>query len=129
MRSQLQNAGLTDPFTVVYDDTTAAGRRVIVWGGTGALFGIGTPDKELDSFFSSAGASLSGGTVGPRIDVAPGSVGGKAQCAKISGLGATASMCAWSGDKALLGFIFNGITPEKSGQEVQSMLPAIVVKS
>jgi hypothetical protein len=128
MKTQMENAGLSDPFTVVYDDTAAAGRKVIVWGGTGPLFGVVSADKQLDSFFSSAGANTGGGSLGARSNVDPGSVGGKAQCAKVNGLGATMSMCAWSGNAALLGFIFTGVSPDKSGPVVHTMLPAIVVK-
>ena len=41
----------------------------------------------------------------------------------------TMTLCAWLGDNAVVGFIFSGITPDKSGAQVRSMLPAIVVKS
>ncbi len=128
MRDQMRNAGMDDPFAVIYEDTTSPGRTAIVWGGTGKAFGAGGSERQLDAFFTSAGKNLGGGSLGQRVATDPGSVGGKAECAKVNGLGVTMTMCAWAGNQALLGFIFTGLTPDKSGPQVRAMLAAIVKK-
>jgi hypothetical protein len=131
MRSMMSSAGLEQPFAVVYDDTAASGREAIVWGGVGTMFGMADPQAELDSFFSSAGDTLgAGATVGTRTNVTPpSSVGGVAQCAQVSGSGVRMALCAWVGNGAVLGFIFTGVTPTQAGDEVNSILTAVVSKS
>lgn len=129
MKDGMRNAGLDDPFAVMYEDTTAKGKVAIAWGGTGSAFGGGGAQAQLDSFFGSAGGQLGGGTVGTRQDVDPGTIGGSAQCAKVDGTGVTMAMCAWAGDNALLGFIISGLTIEKTKDRMRGMLQAIVVKS
>src|SRR6266545_4519149 len=108
--------------------TSSPGRTAMVWGGTGKAFGAGGSERQLDAFFTSAGKNLGGGSLGQRVATDPGSVGGKAECAKVNGLGVTMTMCAWAGNQALLGFIFTGLTPDKSGPQVRAMLAAIVKK-
>jgi hypothetical protein len=129
MRSRLGNAGIQQPFAVSYDDSTAPGRTAIAWGGTGKVFGIGSAKSQLDAFFTSAGKEVGGGSVGARVDVDPGTVGGKAQCAKVDGLGLAMTMCAWAGQDALLGFLFPGVAPDKGAEQMRTMLPAIVVRT
>jgi hypothetical protein len=128
MRDQMRSAGMDDPYAVMYEDTTSPGRTAIVWGGTGKAFG-GSGEQQLNAFFGSAGRNLGGGSLGERVAADPGPTGGKAECAKVSGLGVTMTMCAWAGPQALLGFIFTGLTPDKSGPQLRAMLSAIVVKS
>jgi hypothetical protein len=129
IRQRMVTAGVESPYAVVYEDTSAPGRTAAVWGGTGRAFAIGGPDKQIDAFFSSASKDLGGGTVGARTTVDPGAVGGKAQCAKVDGLGVTMSMCAWAGTDALLGFVFGGLDVTKSTTTMRSMLAVIVAKS
>jgi hypothetical protein len=130
LKGSMSGAGIEDPFAVMYDDTTSKGRLAIAWGGTGSAFGGGDPGAQLDGFFSSAGSSLgSGATVETRQNADPGSVGGKAQCAKVDGTGVVMTMCAWASDNALLGFIISGLTVDKAATRMQQMLQAIVVKS
>src|SRR6266508_7034625 len=97
MRDQMRTAGMDDPYAVIYEDTANAGRTAIVWGGTGKAFGIGSAERQLDAFFSSAGKNLGGGSLGEGVSTDPGAVGGKAECVKVSGLGVTMTMCAWAG--------------------------------
>jgi len=125
MKTQMEAAGLSDPYTAVYEDTS--GQRVVIWGGAGSIFS-GSPDTQLNAFFTSAAKSLNG-TLGPKVAADSGSLGGKAQCSKVSGTGANLSLCAWSGSNALLGFIFTAIAPEKAATNVKTILPAVVVKS
>lgn len=128
LKDDLRTAGTADPFAAGYEDTAAANRPVIVWGGTGVVFGLGGKQKQLDAFFTSAAGELGGGTMGPRLDVDPGPTGGAAQCANVEGLGLTMSMCAWAGQNALLGFLLTGVTPERGADYLHLLLPAVVVK-
>ncbi len=129
MRDLMRNAGMEQPFAVIYDDSAIKGRTAIVWGGTGTLLGISGSDKQLDAFFTAAGKQLGAGNAGARTDVDPGTVGGKAQCTKAEGRGLTMALCAWSGAGGLLGFMFPGVAPDKGSEQVRAMLPAIVVKN
>lgn len=128
LRSTLTNGGIEEPFAVVYEDTAQAGRQVIVWGGTGPIFGTGSRQAQLNGFFSSAGAQLSGGTISDRAPVSAGSVGGLAECEKVSGMGVAMSLCAWIGEDALVGFILTGYSPAEAGEAVPEILSAIVKK-
>jgi len=123
LNSALTNAGLENPFAAVYEDTKNPGRTVAIWGGTGAIFGAGGEQAQLDSFFKSAGAQVAGGK--PQ-SVDPGAVGGKAECVKSSLSGIKASVCAWVGKDALLGFLFSGVAPEAAGTEMRAILPSVV---
>jgi hypothetical protein len=125
LNSQLSKAGLDNPFAAVYQDTKNPARRVIVWGGTGAVFNAGGAQTQLDSFFASAGGQL-GGAKPAAVDA--GSIGGKAECAKSGLSGAKISICAWVGTDALLGFLFNGIEPDAAAAQMRTVLPSIVVK-
>jgi hypothetical protein len=129
IRQRMSTSGVESPYAVVYEDTAAAGRTAVTWGGTGRAFAIGGPDKQLDAFFGSAGKELGGGTIGTRTSVDAGATGGKASCAPVTGLGITMSICAWAGTDALLGFIFTGSAPAKAAEALRAMVAVIVVKS
>jgi hypothetical protein len=128
MLDQMSNAGIEHPFSVGYEDTANKSRLAIAWGGTGRIFAVGGPQQQLDEFFNSAGKSLSGGTVGARQNVNPGSAGGSAQCAPVTGLGVAMALCAWSGGDGLLGVIISGLTADRAGARMHDMLQAIVTK-
>jgi hypothetical protein len=102
---------------------------VVVWGGTGKVFKLGSNSALLDGFFASVGKAVGGGDVTGRTDADPGPVGGKAQCAKTSGTGLSMTICAWSGGGGLLGFMSPGTAVDKAGERMRSMLAAIVVKN
>ncbi|GAA2361466.1 hypothetical protein [Dactylosporangium salmoneum] len=126
MAKQLSAAGIDNPFAAQYQDSSKTSRVAIVWGGTGSIFSVGGPDKQLDSFFKSAFQSLNSTGSAP-IDVQPGSLGGKAQCEKTdSSSGVTISICAWVGNDALLAFMFSQMEPDAAATQVKVMLPAIV---
>jgi hypothetical protein len=128
MLNQMSGAGIDHPFSVGYEDSANKARLAIAWGGTGRIFAVGGPQQQLDEFFSSAGKSLSGGTVGARQNVNPGSAGGTAQCAPVTGLGVAMALCAWSGGDGLLGVIISGLTADRAGARMHDMLQAIVTK-
>jgi hypothetical protein len=123
MSKALTSAGLESPFAAVYEDSKNPARRVVIWGGTGAAFNEGGAQRQIDSFFSSAGSQL-GGAKPATVD--PGATGGKAECAKSGGSGIKVSICAWVGTDALLGFIFNGVEPDAAGAQMRAILPSIV---
>jgi len=125
LNSAMSNAGFEDPFAAVYQDTKNPARRVVIWGGTGTVFSAGGAQKQLDSFFSSAGSQV-GGAKPAAVDAGP--AGGKAECARSGLSGLKVSICAWVGDGALLGFIFNGVEPEAAGAQMRTILPSIAVK-
>jgi hypothetical protein len=124
----MASAGIEEPFAVVYSDASQPGRQVVLWGGTGEIFGMGNRQRQLDAFFSNATSQLQGGKVSERSPVQPGSIGGLAECGKVSGIGATMTLCAWLGDDALLGFIFIGYSPEKSAEMVPGILAAVATR-
>jgi hypothetical protein len=126
LRATLTTGGIEEPFAAVYEDTATSGRQVVVWGGTGPIFGAGSTQAQLDGFFSSAGKQLSGGTISERGPVSPGTVGGVAECEKVSGMGVAMALCAWIGDDALVGFIFTGYAPAEAGSAMPEILSAIV---
>jgi len=123
LNSALTNAGLENPYAAVYEDTKNPGRTVAIWGGTGAVFGAGGEQTQLDGFFKSAGAQVAGGK--PEA-VDPGAIGGKAECVKSSLSGIKASVCAWVGNEALLGFLFSGVEPAAAGTQMRAILPSVV---
>jgi len=123
LSSLMSNAGIKDPFAAVYEDTKHPGRSVAIWGGTGAIFGVGGGQTQLDGFFRSAGSQFAGAK--PQA-VDPGAVGGKAECAKSDNTGMTFAICAWVGTDALLGFLFNGVEPDAAGVQMRAILPSIV---
>lgn len=125
MSSALTNAGLENPFAAVYQDTKNETHRVVIWGGTGAIFNAGGEQKQLDGFFSSLGSQLDG-TKPAAAD--PGPIGGKAECAKSGLSGLKVSVCAWVGTGALLGFIFNGVEPGAAATQMRAILPSIAIK-
>jgi len=125
LNSAMTNAGLENPFAAVYQDTKNPARRVVIWGGTGTIFNAGGAQKQLDSFFSSAGGQLGGAKP---VAVDAGTVGGKAECAKSGLSGLKISICAWVGNGALLGFIFNAVEPDAAGAQMRTILPSIATK-
>ncbi len=127
MRQAMRSAGIADPFAVVYEDSAAPGHSAIAWGGTGSAFGTAGSVAQLDAFFGSSARQIGTGTVGSRTDADPGAVGGTAQCAPVDGTGLSMSICAWAGNRALLGFIFTGLSVAQSGTQMRAMLPAIVI--
>jgi hypothetical protein len=130
MRADMSSAGVEQPFAVVYADSAAKGRRVVVWGGTGALYGIGDAQVQLDEFFSTVGPHLgSHVTVDPATPADAGTTGGTAECAKVNGLGIIAALCAWRGKGAILALIFSGLTPDTAAQHLTAILPALVTTS
>jgi hypothetical protein len=127
LSKSLSDAGVTNPFAAQYQDTTKATKIAAVWGGTGAIFSAGGAQRQLDAFFTGMGKQLNGGQATTPITVDPGSIGGKAECAKTSTSGVTFSACAWVGTNVLLAFLFNGTEPDAAGTQVRLMLPAMVV--
>lgn len=125
LNGAMTSAGLEHPFAAAYQDTKNSGHRVVIWGGTGSIFSAGSPEQELDSFFTSVGNQL--GDAKPAT-VDAGAVGGKAECAKSGASGMRLSICAWVGSDALLGFIFNNVEPDAAGTQMRTILPSIVVK-
>lgn len=130
MRADMSSAGVEQPFAVVYADSAAKGRRVVVWGGTGALYEIGDAQAQLDTFFSTVGPHLgSHVTVDPATPADAGTTGGTAECAKVNGLGIIAALCAWRGEGAILAFMFSGLAPGTAAQHLTTILPALVTTS
>lgn len=127
-RESLRSAGLNQPFDVTYEDSTTAGHTVGLWGGIGKAIGRDGAQTALDAFFASAAKDLGEATLGTRITVATGLVGGKLQCAKVEGLKGTATMCAWSDNGAILGFMFTGLDQDQAAEQAKTILPSIVVK-
>jgi hypothetical protein len=125
LSNAMTNAGLDHPFAAVYQDTKNPGRTVVIWGGTGSAFNAGGAQRQLDSFFTSAGSQL-GGAKPAAVDAGP--AGGKAECAKSGLSGIKLTVCAWVGTNALLGFIFNGVAPDAAGAQMRTILPAIATK-
>jgi hypothetical protein len=125
--AKLSNGGVEHPFGVIYDDAAAPGRTAIVWGTVGKAFGMGAAQTRLDSAFSSTSPLTGTAGFGPRTDVDPGAVSGKAQCAKTEGLGVAMTVCFWSGSDALLGFMFGGLGLNEGKERLLAMLPAIVI--
>lgn len=125
LNKAMTNAGLENPFAAVYEDTKNPARSVVIWGGTGAIFSAGGGQKQLDSFFGSVGSQL--GDAKP-VTVDAGAVGGKAECAKSGLSGIKLTICAWVGNDALLGFLFNAVEPAAAGGQMRTILPSIVVK-
>jgi hypothetical protein len=125
LSSAMTNAGLENPFAAVYQDTKNPGRNVVIWGGTGAIFNAGGAQRQLDSFFSSMSSQLAGTKP---VAVEAGAIGGKAECAKSGLSGLKISICAWVGNGALLGFIFNAVEPDAAGAQMRTILPSIVAK-
>jgi hypothetical protein len=125
-RGDAQGSGLEQPFAVVYEDTAAKGHELLLWGGTSARE-LGDSQAALDTFFSSAGKDFGNGTsLGSRTAANPGSVGGKAECAKVNGLPISTAICAWVGSNALVVFGFLGVSADKAGGQVRTILAAVV---
>src|SRR5262249_38206180 len=61
---QLKQGGLEDPFAAAYRE--ASGRNVVIWGGTGSIFGIGTQQSRIDGFFAGASGQFGGAKVSGR---------------------------------------------------------------
>jgi hypothetical protein len=127
LKSSLQGANVGDAFAAEYQDTAAGNKPVIIWGATGGLFGILDAQSQLDSFFSGVGKSVAGGTVGTPTAVDPGSVGGTAECASVTGH-VNATLCAWTSGDALVGAIFAGESLSQGGGQMHTVLPAVVTK-
>jgi len=124
-RAEVAQGGVEQPYAAIYADP--ASDSAIAWGGVGTPYGKGTPTSRLDAFFVTASRNVGGGTAGPRVDVDPGGLGGKAQCASVAGVGITMVVCGWSGDRALLGFEFSAGSLDQDRQLMASMLAAIVI--
>ncbi|MFG2042437.1 hypothetical protein [Dactylosporangium sp. NPDC048998] len=128
LSQQMSDAGIKNPFAAQYQDTAKPARVAVVWGGTGSIFSIGGPQKQLDEFFKGALKEL-GGSGGNPVNIDPGKLGGKAECQKTDASGQQVSICAWVGNEALLAFMFNSLEPDAAGTQMKLMLPAIAVAS
>jgi len=124
-RTEVAQGGVQQPYAVIYTDP--ASTSAIAWGGVGTPYVKGSPDSRLSAFFATASRNVGGGSAGPRIDVDPGALGGKAQCASVLGVGISMVVCGWTGDGALMGFEFSAGTLEQNQPQMKSMLAAIVL--
>lgn len=125
-RRALTGSGIEKPFAVSYQDSANESRTVLVWGGTGKIFGAGGRQVQLDAFFTSAESQFPGATPTGRSTVSSGSAGGQAECEKLGGLGVAVTLCAWAGDDALLGMLFAGYEPAEAGPLVEEILAGVV---
>jgi hypothetical protein len=127
MSDQMASSGIKNPFAAQYQDSSKTNRTAVVWGGTGSIFSVGSPQAQLDAFFKSALTGL-GSASGSPVSVDAGKLGGKAQCQKTDGTsGVSLAVCAWVGNEALVAFMFNGLEAEAAGTQVKLMLPAIAI--
>jgi hypothetical protein len=118
--------GIEHPFGAVYEDSQRTGEFVVVWGGTGTLLGGDSVNTELNGFFSSTNAGISGQTIEARADVSAGPTGGVAQCENVYGSGGSFRVCGWLGRGGLLGFIFTGYLPAEADALLPNVLSGIV---
>ncbi|MEV8514865.1 hypothetical protein [Dactylosporangium sp. NPDC051484] len=127
LSTQMSDAGIKNPFAAQYQDTAKPARNAVVWGGTGSIFSVGGPQKQLDEFFKGAFKEL-GATGGDPVNVDPGKLGGKAQCQKAeSDAGVQLAVCAWVGNDVLLAFMFNSTEPDAAATQMKLMLPAMAI--
>lgn len=129
MRETMRTAGVEEPFAALYENAATPEQRVVLWGGTGEIFGMAGAEKNLASFFDSLQGQFEGGTLAPPVDVPTSSLDGKLRCTTVSGVGVTLSVCGWVGQGGLLGMIFAGLDQDKAVQQAQSILPLVAVKS
>jgi hypothetical protein len=118
--------GISQSIAVAYEDTAAGNKPVLVWGAGGGVFGVLTPKARLDAFFTGAGKSAAGGTVGTRTPVDPGTAGGSAECADITGTQTALALCAWAGGDVILGVMFVGESAAQGGGQMRTIVPAVV---
>jgi hypothetical protein len=122
--NQLKQGGIEDPFAAAYQEPS--GRNVVIWGGTGSIFGIGTPQSRLDGFFAGAEGQFNGAKASGRSSADTGSAGGQAACETVSGTGVSLAICAWAGRDAVLGLIFTGYQRATADSLMPTVLSAVV---
>jgi hypothetical protein len=103
---------------VSYEDGADSSRKVLVYGGVGLPVPPGGPDKQLKQMLRTG--TTTGVKVGSATSVAPGSIGGTAECAQV---GTTKNVnCGWISGKNALVMAFQGF--DKGS--VQTLVPQIL---
>jgi hypothetical protein len=108
---------------VSYSDSADAARTVLVYGGVGVPIPPGGPASALKSMLRSG--TLASAKIGATTMASNGEVGGSAECAPLSGLGAGGHQlvnCGWLEDRSALVMTFTGYTP----QDAQALVPQIL---
>jgi hypothetical protein len=121
--------GPNKTFAVIYDDTATEGHHASAWGISSWQLRNLSLQRRLDLFFSSASQHLNDSSLGVRVDVDPGTIAGKAQCASVESSPEVMTACAWAEGKATtVAFLFTGKSPNECGDLLRRMLSAIVTK-
>jgi hypothetical protein len=116
--SGLKGASRKEIHAVSYEDSSDSSRKVLVYGGTGVPVPPGDPATQLKKLLANGSSGVKASSV------APGSVGGTAECAALSQVKLV--NCGWISGKSALVMTFQGFDKGSAQSLVPKVLAAMV---
>lgn len=116
--SGLTGASRKEIHAVSYEDGSDSSRKMLVYGGTGVPVPPGDPATQLKKLLANGSSGVKASSV------APGSVGGTAECAALSQVKLV--NCGWISGKSALVMTFQGFDEGSAQSLVPKILAAMV---